>query len=222
MFFKKNSFVGSAPRPDKKVARMSQVIKDMQQQRKQQAAEREARKLANARSPRTPGSPARARIGSPAGSPRTPPASSLNRHSPVRAAGPVGDPITTTPLRAPLDSHHLPSHLQDNEKPSVHGAFKSDSLNYGHSKSPMSASSNTSHGAMNYGNSKSPVSAGHNNAQAADNSQASLFSQSQIRNSPMPSAESGGNNTGIHAMPGMLSRNAINTTDKVESMDTNS
>jgi len=79
----------------------------MMQQRKLQAAEREARKQAGnsgTKSPRTPGSPRGARIGSPAGSPRTPP-SSANRQSPVRPPGSGMDGIHTTPLRAPLDSY---------------------------------------------------------------------------------------------------------------------
>lgn len=85
---------------------MDKVLKDMMQQRKQQAAERDARKqqaasaaTGGAKSPRTPaGSPGRARIGSPAGSPRTPPSAGVNRMSPVRLPG---DPISTTTLRAP-------------------------------------------------------------------------------------------------------------------------
>ncbi|KAH3887488.1 uncharacterized protein LOC127844044 isoform X2 [Dreissena polymorpha] len=102
---------GSAPKSQKKVARMDKVLKDMMQQRKQQAAERDARKQAastatgGAKSPRTnSGSPGRARIGSPAGSPRTPPSAGVNRMSPVRLPG---DPITTTPLRAPLPDNTL-------------------------------------------------------------------------------------------------------------------
>lgn len=88
---------GSAPKSQKKEAKMDKILKDMMQQRKLQAAEREARKLAGNKSPRTPASPGRARIGSPAGSPRTP-----NRQSPVRVGSAPNDPVTTTPLRAPL------------------------------------------------------------------------------------------------------------------------
>ncbi|XP_052800645.1 probable serine/threonine-protein kinase ndrC isoform X2 [Mya arenaria] len=97
---------GSAPRSQKKVARMDKVLKDMMQQRKLQAAEREARKQATAaKSPRNPSSPGRARIGSPAGSPRTPPAAGggSNRQSPVRFQGPT-DGLQTTPLRPPQET----------------------------------------------------------------------------------------------------------------------
>ncbi|WAR03239.1 hypothetical protein MAR_009797, partial [Mya arenaria] len=79
---------------------------DMMQQRKLQAAEREARKQATAaKSPRNPSSPGRARIGSPAGSPRTPPAAGggSNRQSPVRFQGPT-DGLQTTPLRPPQET----------------------------------------------------------------------------------------------------------------------
>ena len=186
-------FTGSAPRSEKKVARMNKVIKDMMQQRKQQAAEKEARKLANVRSPRTPGSPARARIGSPAGSPRTPPASSLNRQSPVRAAGP-GDPIVTTPLRAPVDtSRHLQTHSQDNT--AVPMSIKSDSIN-----------------------SKSPIQPHSNNSQEGINTQASVFSQSQPKEEvgvPGASVQNSSNVSGSSAV------NTPATSVKVESMDTN-
>ena len=92
---------GSAPKSEKKVARMDKVLKDMMYQRKLQAAEKEARKLALARSPRAPGSPSRARLGSPAGSPRTPPVYGARTQSPVRAPGPT-EGLATTPLRAPV------------------------------------------------------------------------------------------------------------------------
>lgn len=92
-------FAGSAPKSQKKEAKMDKILKDMMQQRKLQAAEREARKLAGNKSPRTPASPGRARIGSPAGSPRTP-----NRQSPVRIGAGPNDPISSTPVRAPLDT----------------------------------------------------------------------------------------------------------------------
>ena len=78
---------------------MDKILKDMMQQRKLQAAEREARRLAGNKSPRTPASPGRARIGSPAGSPRTP-----NRQSPVRIGAAPSDQITTTPVRPPSDT----------------------------------------------------------------------------------------------------------------------
>ena len=108
---------------------MDKIFKDVMYQRKLQAAEKEARKLALAKSPRSLGSPARAlgsparapgsparapgspgrmqgspgraRLGSPAGSPRTPPVYSANRQSPVRMMGP-GEGLVTTPLRAPI------------------------------------------------------------------------------------------------------------------------
>lgn len=90
---------GSAPKSQKKEARMDKILKDMMQQRKLQAAEREARKqAAAARSPRAPSSPGRARIASPAGSPRTP-----NRQSPVRLPVGPSDPISTTPVRGPTE-----------------------------------------------------------------------------------------------------------------------
>ena len=97
------SVPGSAPKPEKKVARMEKVLKDMMYQRKVQAAEREARKLALAKSPRAPGSPGRARIGSPAGSPRTPPSANFtpNRQSPVRMMGQDFTPNRQSPVRMP-------------------------------------------------------------------------------------------------------------------------
>ncbi|XP_060605428.1 uncharacterized protein LOC132757945 [Ruditapes philippinarum] len=112
---------GSVPKSQKKEAKMDKILKDMMQQRKLQAAEREARKLAGNKSPRTPASPGRARIGSPAGSPRTP-----NRQSPVRIGAGQSDQITTTPVRPPsetfsaiqpgkLDSHNVSnSKIHDN------------------------------------------------------------------------------------------------------------
>lgn len=96
---------GSAPKSEKKVARMDKVLKDMMYQRKLQAAEKEARKLTLTKSPRTPGSPGRARLGSPAGSPRTPIYGS-SRQSPVRAPGP-SESLTTTPVRGPGPSEGL-------------------------------------------------------------------------------------------------------------------
>ncbi|XP_053390825.1 uncharacterized protein LOC123534050 [Mercenaria mercenaria] len=92
---------GSVPKSQKKEAKMDKILKDMMQQRKLQAAEREARKLAGNKSPRTPASPGRARISSPAGSPRTP-----NRQSPVRIGANPPDPITTTPVRPPTDTQN--------------------------------------------------------------------------------------------------------------------
>lgn len=110
---------GSAPKSEKKVARMDKVLKDMMHQRKLQAAEKEARKLHLAKSPRAPGSPARARMGSPAGSPRTPPFYSPNRLSPVRMPGP-NEGLVTTPVRAPVSADTV-------VRPSISEAIKAAS-----------------------------------------------------------------------------------------------
>lgn len=133
---------------------MDKVLQDMMQQRKKQAAEREARKQGSARSPRTPSSPARARVGSPASSPRTPPAASRAR-----------DPITTTPLRAPIDT--MPQGLSP-----LAASRDQDKLQGGVNKADIPLTSEaltTSAAVSNSQNTAVPVSAG---------SQSSVFSQS--------------------------------------------
>ncbi|KAL4238504.1 PAXIP1-associated glutamate-rich protein 1 [Mactra antiquata] len=114
---------GSAPKSQKKEARMDKILKDIMQQRKLQAAEREAKKLAGAKSPRTPSSPSRARIGSPAGSPRTP-----NRQSPVRVGAGFNDGITNTPSRIPTEVP-MPTRIVKNEQNSNISGMKPEEMN---------------------------------------------------------------------------------------------
>lgn len=199
---------GSAPKSQKKEARMDKILKDMMQQRKLQAAEREARKLASgSKSPRTPASPGRARVGSPAGSPRTP-----NRQSPVRIGAAPGDPIGTTPLRPPLESvtsSRLPKSdtsltanntQQTIESPSVSVTF--------HQNIHTSQTDTTVPGVTGY---QSQSQAGETNVQQTISREAITASQqlvNQQRKTP-PTAE------GKEGTPAILK------TDMSEKMDTN-
>lgn len=211
--------LGSAPKSVKKVARMNKVLKDVMQQRKIQAAEKEARKQAGQRSPRTPGSPARARIGSPAGSPRTPPAVGLNRQSPVRAAGP-GDSISTTPHRAHLEPHSLQKNLaKDSDKHlGIPTTPKSDLPNLGPNSKPLPFS---------------PVTPSNSQNQHSQiHTQASLFSQSQPKAqlpvkptdsaTPVPhsTALSSSQPASVHPASVATSSVQASPSDKIEKMDT--
>lgn len=199
---------------------MTKVLKDMMEQRKVQAAEKEARKQAGQRSPRTPGSPARARIGSPAGSPRTPSAAGLNRQSPVRAPGP-SDSVSTTPLRAPLEPHGLQKNLaKDSDKHlGIPAMPKSDIPNLGPNSKPMPFS---------------PVTPSNSQSQQSRiHSQASLFSQSQPKEAQFPvklgdsatpvphsTAPSSSHPASVHPVSAATSSVQATPSGKIEKMDT--